>query len=79
MMNFKKKDSDEKFDIYLEKGSALIFKDELYTDWLHGIESKQEDELGNQINKPLCENKEGVKKRDLRISITLRYVTPLQK
>jgi len=39
MMNFKKKNSKpcENFDIYLEKGSALIFTDELYTEWLHGI------------------------------------------
>lgn len=43
-INERKEDINQSFNILLEKSSLVVFEEELYTNWKHGIESNKEEE-----------------------------------
>jgi alkylated DNA repair protein alkB family protein 6 len=75
-LSFKKSIKDKaNQNIILFPKSLLIFEDELYRSYLHGIDKNWDDEVDElTIN---CENELGkLFPRTLRVSLTIRYVTP---
>lgn len=62
-------------NVIVEPRSLLIFEEELYTSYLHGIDNKWDDIVNEQtVN---YENERGrIFPRTLRVSLTIRYVKP---
>lgn len=79
---------DEKFEIVkelkilVEPRSLLILKDNMYTDYMHGISEIHEDDLNDPLIKNLdkCDqNETKLLERTTRISLTIRHVPKTSK
>lgn len=83
------KRSSDRVSVLLNPRSLLVFKDAAYSEWLHGIDAVQEDELDASLINPeakakcrhlLVEKDEGserklfLKRDGIRISLTVRRV-----
>ena len=74
------------FSVLLNPRSLLVFKDEAYCEWLHGIDAVEEDELDASLINPqsmshceehIVDNGTGthvLKRTGLRVSLTVRRV-----
>ena len=62
--------------LLLEPRSLLLLCENLYTDYLHGIAERSEDEITKKIaNVNSCESKLGdLLHRNTRVSLTIRHV-----
>lgn len=69
------------FSIILQPRSLLVFKDELYTGYLHGIAFREKDVVeSNAINLQAAKMSEGdVIERKRRVSFTIRLVNKVLK
>lgn len=67
---------DESLQVVLRPGSLLIFEEDVYEKWMHGIAETGEDIIGDHaINAHLASCKAGdVLQRDRRVSLTIRHV-----
>lgn len=72
------KSTGELFSLLLEPRSLLILKDNLYTDYMHGIEEKIKDEIHENVaNLNSCGYKYKTGEyinRTTRVSLTIRNV-----
>eukprot|EP00761_Pharyngomonas_kirbyi_P008542 gb/GECH01008554.1/.p1 GENE.gb/GECH01008554.1/~~gb/GECH01008554.1/.p1 ORF type:complete len:257 (+),score=51.07 gb/GECH01008554.1/:1-771(+) len=66
----------QNFSIYLKPRSLLVFSHDVYTEYLHGIEEKEIDQIDEQcMNLKLAQLKPGTNiKRNRRVSLTVRVV-----
>lgn len=63
--------------VLLPPRSLLIFKDDAYTECLHGIEAAVEEPLGGSVVNPNASNEPGLKivrRTGIRLSLTIRRV-----
>ena len=73
--------SDPAFSLILQPRSLLVFKDLLYTDYLHGIAFREADEVHSKVLNGESSGFEpgSVVERKLRISLTIRVVNKVLK
>lgn len=69
------------FSIVLQPRSLLVFKDDLYSDYMHGIAFREEDVVDEKV---VNAKEAGVElgtviKREHRISLTIRVVNKVLK
>jgi len=65
--------------IFLEPRSLLILKDDLYHEYLHGIEEISEDNLSGDVLNVQNRDIGVAKQRETRISLTIRHVPKTSK
>lgn len=83
VLNFYKEEGRDKstFSLFLEPRSLLILQDEMYFNYLHGIEEKEEDIINESVlnlSKIKLLSMESVI-RGTRISLTIRHVLKISK
>lgn len=80
---YTKRDRQIVFSLYLEPGSLFVFRDDVYTDYLHGIEEREEDSITdtvvNQCPERGIHTGATITRTATRISLTLRVVKKVYK
>ncbi|XP_057377968.1 alpha-ketoglutarate-dependent dioxygenase alkB homolog 6-like isoform X2 [Daphnia carinata] len=82
VLNFYKSEEREKiaFSLFLEPRSLLIQQGDIYENYLHGIDEKDEDFIDNSMLN--TQNNDFINqslKRDTRVSLTIRHVQKISK
>ncbi len=69
-----------KFKVLVERRSLLLVKDDLYHDYLHGIEEVEEDVVGpDVVNANVGVGERVTVRRGTRVSLTIRNVPKTSK